>query len=124
MFLRALMLASVVIQDCGLSTDLAVFNSGSFSPNPPIPGKNSTLTFSYYLKEAVRNGTVTYSTNINLIPFVPSTDALTQCPLSVGQHTEAMSSIFPTGLSGRIDTHIQWKTGKRHILCIHGIFLL
>jgi hypothetical protein len=125
MLLRALIMVSAAIQNCGGPYDLAVYKDGSFSPNPPMPGKNSTLSFSYYLKEPLRSGTATYSTKINFVPFPPTSEPLTQCPLSVGEHTESMSSIFPVGLTGRVETRIQWKTTDgRPILCVQGLFTL
>jgi len=124
--LFALIAGAVTIKNCGTTGDLAKYVSGSFTPIPPIPGENATLSFIYDLSTEITGGTATYSTTINFIPFPPSTEDLctqTACPILAGTNTETSTSAFPTGVSGTIVTKIQWADQDANpILCVQTTF--
>lgn len=112
----------VNVKDCGSSGDIAQYLSGSFEPIPPVANQNATLSFTYNLKQDVTDGTATYSYNINYIPFPDDVFPLctqTACPLTIGQHTETSTDLFPSGVSGRIVNTIRWADQNGDpILCV------
>lgn len=87
----------------------------SFDSQPVSPkaGDNVTLWVAYDLPApAVTNGTAIYSFSLNGIPFAPTVDPLctqTECPIDVGVHNETSSSIFPSGITGKIVSQIAWR---------------
>ena len=69
--------------------------------------------------------TATYSVTYNFIPLTPTVDDLcaTQkedlCPLAIGVHHDVSTSTWPSGLSGKLTTKIQWKDQDgQEILCL------
>ena len=60
----------------------------------------------------ITGGTATYSVTYNGIPFPPTVNPLcdeTTCPKAVGFNNETSSSIFPSGISGKVISTIKWK---------------
>jgi hypothetical protein len=95
----------------------------SFAPDPPIAGTNSTLLLSMNVPEEINDGTATYTTTLNFIPFQPSTDPLCEttipCPIKVGQLDTTSSYPFPEGISGTMTLKIQWADGAgRSLMCV------
>lgn len=111
------------LTDCSNGGSLFKIKSMSFLPDPMIKGQNSTLLVSMSVPEVITDGTVTYTTTYNFIPFSPTVEALCDvtvpCPITVG--TLDTYSSFPAdpSLSGTIQIKIEWKDQKsRQLLCL------
>ena len=111
------------VSDCSSGASLFRPTSMSFSPDPTVPGQNSTLLLSMKVPEEINNGTVKYSTTYNFLPFSPTTEDLcgvtVPCPIQEGVlNTQSTYPIDPT-LSGTLTIKIEWAdlTG-RQLLCI------
>jgi hypothetical protein len=95
----------------------------SFSPDPTVPGQNSTLMLSMKIPEEINNGTATYSTTYNFIPLTPSTDDLcgttVNCPIGEGYLDTLSSFPIDKSLTGSLTLKIVWAdlTG-RQLLCV------
>ena len=125
--LTLLMMASVSLRDCGNpSTDQAVITGYGFSPSSPVAGDPTELWVAYDLKSNLTGGTATYSLNLNGIPFTPTVDDLctqTTCPKSIGTFNETSHSTFPSGVSGKIVSKIQWKNqDNQPVWCLESTF--
>lgn len=119
--------ATVSLKNCGNpSTDEGVINSMGFSPINPIAGDNTTLWVDYTLNSPITGGIATYSVSLNGIPFTPTVDDLctqTFCPKELGTYNETSSSIFPSGLSGKIVSKIQWTNQDNlPVWCVETTF--
>ena len=128
-FLRALLLlaATVSLRDCGNpATDQAVITGFGFSPSNPNPGDPTELWVAYDLKSPLTGGTATYSFTLNGLPFSPTVDDLctqTSCPKEVGTYNETSKSEFPSGISGKIVSKIQWANqDKKPVWCLESTF--
>ncbi len=116
-------LASATLSDCSKGLSLFTIKSMSFSPDPPTPGTNSTLLLSMNVPEEITDGTATYTTTLNFIPFQPTVDPLCEttipCPIQVGQLDTVSSYPFPEGISGTMTLKIQWTDGTgRSLMCL------
>jgi hypothetical protein len=100
------------IRDCSNGLGRAVMLGFSSSPENPKAGDNVSLWVAYDLPEpAITGGIAKYSYALNGIPFPASEyDLCTQtvCPKEVGFNNETSSSIFPSGISGKIVSAISW----------------
>jgi len=119
--------AVVSLRDCGNpATDKAAITGYGFSPESPVGGDATELWVAYNLKSPITGGTATYSVNLNGIPFTPSVDDLcsqTVCPKETGFYNETSKSTFPTGISGKILTKIQWKNQDNEpVWCVETTF--
>jgi hypothetical protein len=128
-FLRALLLlaATVSLRDCGNpATDQAAITGFGFSPSNPNPGDPTELWVAYDLKSPLTGGTATYSFTLNGLPFSPTTDDLctqTECPKDLGTYNETSKSTFPSGVSGKIVSKIQWTNqDKQPVWCLESTF--
>jgi len=128
-FLRALLLlaATVSLRDCGNpATDQAAITGFGFSPSNPNPGDATELWVAYDLKSALTGGTATYSFTLNGLPFTPTVDDLctqTECPKDVGTYNETSHSTFPSGVSGKLVSKIQWKNqDSQPVWCLESTF--
>lgn len=129
-FLRGALLllgAIVSLKDCGNpSGDQATITGMGFSPINPLPGDNTTLWVAYDLKTPITGGIATYSLTLNGIPFKPTIDDLctqTACPKDVGSYNETSSSIFPSGISGKVVSKIQWTDQDNlPVWCVQSTF--
>jgi hypothetical protein len=117
--------ASSTITDCGKTNALFVVDGLAYWPDPPVPGQNGTLSFLYTVPdgtEAITDGSAKYSITLNGIPFPATTDPLCDdvpCPLVPGTFNLTSTSEFPTGVSGKISSKIQWyDTSKTELLCV------
>jgi hypothetical protein len=95
----------------------------SFSPDPTVPGENSTLLLSMTVPEEITGGTVTYSTTYNFIPFAPTTEPLCDvtvaCPIQVGELSTVSTYPMDTTTTGSLAITIRWKdTTNRELLCV------
>ena len=98
------------IKSCGTGTaTLLGFDS---QPATPVAGDNVTLWVAYTLPSAVTAGNAIYTVTLNGIPFTPTVDELctqTACPKAANTtYNETSWSIFPSGISGRIVSQIEW----------------
>ena len=96
--------------------------SMSFSPDPTIPGQNSTLQLSLEVPTEITGGTATYDTMYNFIPFAPVVDPLcgtVVCPIKVGPLSTWSSYPMDFALSGRLTIKITWRDSTdRVLMCV------
>ena len=101
------------VTDCSNGASLFKLTSMSFSPDPTVPGQNSTLLLTMNVPTQVTNGTASYASSYNFIPLTPSTDPLcyvtVDCPIQAGTLNTRSSYAMPTGLSGSLQIQITWK---------------
>lgn len=124
--LLGLLLSSDVnasVSDCSNGASLFRPTSMSFSPDPTVPGQNSTLMLSMKVPEEINNGTVKYSTTYNFIPFSPTTEDLcgvtVPCPINQGVLDTQSSYPIDPSLSGSLTIKIEWADlMDRQLLCI------
>jgi hypothetical protein len=106
-----LLLGLGAIRLCG--TGRATVLGFDSQPTNPVAGDNVTLWVAYTIPgAAVTDGTATYSVTLNGIPFPATVDPLceqTSCPKDSGvTYNETTSSLFPSGLSGKVTSRIEW----------------
>lgn len=129
-FLRGLVTfiaASVTLRDCGNPlTDQAVITGYGFNPSDPSPGDPTELWVTYDLKSPITAGNATYSFSLNGIPFSHTVDNLctqTECPKEIGSFNETSHSTFPSGVSGKIVSKIQWTNqDDQPVWCLETTF--
>lgn len=101
------------MKDCGNGLGRAPLLGFDSTPADPRPGDNVSMWIAYDLPApAILGGTATYSFSLNGIPFSPTVEDLctqTQCPKEPGLYNETSSSIFPSGVSGKIVAQIAWR---------------
>jgi len=101
------------VTDCSNGKSLLTLTSMSFSPDPTVPGQNSTLLLSLDVPAEVTNGTATYTTTYNFIPFAPTTDPLcyvtVPCPIEVGTIQTRSSYPIPADLKGTLQIKVVWN---------------
>ena len=121
--LFCLSLVSATVTDCGQGKSIFQIKDQSFSPEPPIAGQLYDYWFTYTVPEGVTvdAGTTKYSLTLNGIPFAPSSDDLctqTACPKVAGFYNESSTDTWPSGVSGKIVTKLEWfdSTGAQ-LLC-------
>ena len=111
--LASLLFGLNTIRDCGNGKGRAALLAFDSQPANPVAGDNVTLWVAYDLPApAITGGTATYKFNLNGIPFTPTVDDLctqTSCPKEIGFNNESSWSIFPSGVSGKIVSTIEWK---------------
>jgi hypothetical protein len=122
-----LMAASVSLRDCGNpSTDQAQITGMGFYPPNPVAGQETELWVAYDLKSNLTSGKATYSASLNGIPIPPTTEDLctqTSCPKDIGVYNETSKSTFPSGLSGKIVSKIQWTNqDSQPVWCLETTF--
>jgi hypothetical protein len=121
--LFATALSANTVKDCSSGTSQFKFVSGSLTPDPVVPGQDSSLTINAQIPDGVNitDGTATYGFTLNGIPFPSSSDPLcsqVECPLLPGPYSNTTVSVFPTGVSGKIVSKIQWyDTSNTLLLC-------
>ena len=122
-FLGALVLASTAntVRDCSSGTSVFKFGTASLLPDPVIPGENSTLSLSCTIPDGVTvtGGLAEYRIVFNGIPFSPTTQDLCSqvtCPLVSGPYSNTTTTVFPTGVSGKLVTSIRWYNEKSVLL--------
>lgn len=114
--LRALISLGAIlttIRDCGNGQGRAALLAFDSEPLNPVAGDNVTLWIAYDLPAPeITGGTATYSFTYNGIPFPATVDPLceqTMCPKSTGFNNETTWSLFPSGISGKVVSKIQWN---------------
>jgi hypothetical protein len=129
-FLRGILTflaASVALRDCGNPvTDQAVVTGFGFSPSNPVAGDPTDLWVAYDLKSPITSGNASYSVSFNGIPFPATVDDLctqTMCPKEVASYNETSHSTFPSGVSGKIVSKIQWTNQDvQPVWCLETTF--
>lgn len=120
--LAPLLMASALssVSDCSNGRALFTLTSMTFSPDPTVPGENSTLLLSMNVPTEVTNGTATYSTTYNFIPFSPTTDPLcyvtVDCPIQVGTLSTRSTYPIPADLKGTMQIRITWNDMDGNLL--------
>ena len=120
----AVLNATNSVTDCSKGTSVFKFTGGSLLPDPVIPGQDSSITLNAEIPPGtnVNGGTAKYSFSFNGIPFAPTTEDLCSdvaCPLLPGPYTNTTTSVFPSGVSGKVTTKIEWfDTANNRLLCV------
>ena len=100
------------VRNCGTSTDRATIVDITSNPANPVPGDNVTLAVKYaFAGEAITGGTAHYKATLNYFPVYDESFELctqTKCPKEAGTYTEISNTLFPTGVSGKLVTTINW----------------
>lgn len=106
------MLALGTVRDCSNGLGRAIVLGFGSSPETPKAGDNVSLWVAYDLPEpTITGGIAQYSIALNGIPFPATKEDLctqTECPKEIGFNNETSSSIFPSGVSGKIVSAISW----------------
>lgn len=116
--------ASNSVKDCSAGTSVFKFTGGSLLPDPVVPGQDSSITLNAVFPAGtnIDAGTAKYSFSFNGIPFTPTTEDLcsnVECPLLPGPYTNTTTSTFPSGVSGKVVTRIEWfDSAGNHLLCV------
>ncbi len=105
--------SSATVADCGQGKSVFQIVDQSFSPEPPVANQPYDYWFTYTVPDGVvvDAGTTKYSLSLNGIPFTPSTDDLctqTSCPKVAGFYNESSTDTWPSGVSGKIVTKLEW----------------
>lgn len=119
-------LGSATVTDCSNGGSLFKLTSMSFSPDPTVPGQNSTLLLSMSVPQeiTVADGpTATYTTTYNFIPFTPTVDPLCDvtvpCPILIGTLDTYSSIPIDASLTGTLQLKIEWKDAKaQQLMCV------
>ena len=112
------------IVNCGVGKSAFQINSLGFWPDPPVAGENASVSFGYTVPDGmtVTDGTAQYGYTLNYIPLPGSTDPLctdVPCPITSGYHNLTSTNIWPTGVSGKLVTTINWyDLAKNLLLCV------
>jgi hypothetical protein len=119
--------ASVTLKDCGNpTTDQASITGFGFTPSNPVGGDATELWVAYDLKSNLTGGNAKYSVTLNGLPFTPTVDDLctqTSCPKAIGVYNETSKSTFPSGVSGKIISKIQWENqDSQPVWCLESTF--
>ncbi len=109
------------VADCGAGKSLFTIVSQDFSPSPPVPGESYDYWFFYTVPDGVTvdKGTTKYSLSLNGIPFTPTVDDLctqTLCPKTTGAYNESSTDTWPSGISGKIVTKLEWFDANNNLL--------
>jgi len=114
-------LVSATVTDCAPSTSLFKIQSQGFYPEPPVANEKYEYWFFYTVPDGVTvdAGTTKYSLSLNGIPFTPTVDDLcsqTSCPKVPGSYNESSSDVWPSGISGKIVTKLEWYDSNGALL--------
>jgi hypothetical protein len=115
--------SSSTVADCGAGKSIFQIVDQSFNPEPPVACQPYDYWFYYQVPDGVTvdAGTAKYSLSLNGIPFTPSTEDLcsqTVCPKTAGYHNESSTDTWPSGVSGKVVTKLEWfDTNGNLLLC-------
>lgn len=111
------------VADCGAGKSIFQIQSQGFSPEPPVANQPYDYWFAYTVPDGVTvdGGSAKYSLTLNGIPFPASSEDLcsqTACPKTPGFHNETSSDVWPSGVSGKLVTKLEWfDTNGNLLLC-------
>uniref|UniRef100_A0A6C0I636 MD-2-related lipid-recognition domain-containing protein n=1 Tax=viral metagenome TaxID=1070528 RepID=A0A6C0I636_9ZZZZ len=125
MFMKTLIslfaLKKATIRNCGSPDDIATFKYARIYPDPPEPGKNSTVLIGYHMNQNLGEGIQVCSSSINWIPL--SDEKTMIGPLPIGNGMLSISGLFPE-IPGRLHTRIAWTdVNQKPIMCVEGIYI-
>lgn len=105
--------STATVTDCGQGKSLFQIQAQNFSPEPPVANQPYDYWFTYTVPDGVQvdAGTTKYSLSLNGIPFTPTVDDLcsqTSCPKTPGFYNESSTDTWPSGVSGKIVTKLEW----------------
>lgn len=87
-------------------------------------GDEVSLTLKYHSDREIEEGYISTSVTLNGIPFSPSIEDLCKsisCPLSPGDHDGSTTGIFPSGITGKIVSKVEWYDSFDNLLlCIES----
>ena len=114
-------LTYATVSDCGQGKSIFQIQQQSFSPEPPVANEAYDYWFTYVVPDGVTvdSGTAKYSLSLNGIPFTPETNDLctqTACPKVAGLHNESSTDTWPSGISGKIVTKLEWFDSNGNLL--------
>lgn len=115
--------ASNSVKDCSAGKSVFTFTGGSLLPDPVVPGEDSSITLNADIPAGtnIDAGTAKYSFSFNGIPFTPTVEDLCSdvaCPLLPGPYTNTTTSVFPSGVTGKVVTRIEWfDSAGNQLLC-------
>ena len=118
-FLAGLTYSMSSVSDCSNGLSLFKLTSMSFSPDPTVAGENSTLLLSMTVPEQIEDGTATYDTTYNFIPFSPTVDPLCEavvCPIKTGVLDTVSSYPISNDLTGSLILKITWRDSLGKLL--------
>ena len=113
------------IKDCDTSSQLKLTDLALY-PDPPKVGDNVYMTVIFNNPGAeITDGKAVTSVTWNGIPLTPTTKPLcpdsTECPLTVGMNNRSTMSVWPSGVTGRVNSKIQWfDVSGKSLLCIQS----
>ena len=113
--------ALATVSDCGAGKSIFTIQEQSFSPSPPVSGNPYDYWFTYTVPDnvTIAAGTSKYSLTLNGIPFTPTVDDLctqTSCPKIAGFYNESSTDTWPSGISGKIVTKLEWYDANSNLL--------
>lgn len=113
------------ISDCGGGKSLFSIKALSLAPAQPVAGENVSLHLEYTVPNGltVTGGEARYAVTYNFIPLTPTVEPLCRnipCPLSTGSYSNTTYMLWPSGLSGSLNTKITWvDVNARQLLCVN-----
>jgi len=115
-------LVSGSVLDCSRPNSAFKITSFSFSPDPAIAGKNSTLIVSFNATEAITSGIVNYGISYDYRPFqyakVNICDTM-KCPINPGKYMRKLTYPFPDSLTGNFRLRVNWKDNStQELMCV------
>ena len=114
--------ASGSVIDCSRPNSTFNIRSFSFSPDPAVSGKNSTLIVSFQVPEVVSSGNVTYGISYDFHPFQYATANICNtmaCPIQPGNYTRKLTYPLPHSLSGSLRLRVNWKdNSSQELMCV------
>jgi len=117
-----LTLVSGSVLDCSRSNSSFKVTSLSFSPDPAIAGKNSTLIISFNTPQLVTSGNVTYGISYDYLPFHYASANICdtmKCPIQPGKYTRKLWYPLPHSLSGNLRLRITWRDNStKELMCV------
>lgn len=120
LFSAAFASAYASLSDCSNGESLFKLTSMSFSPDPTVPGLNSTLLLSMDVPSEITNGTATYAYTYNFLPFSPTVDPLCDvtvpCPIQVGVLNTRSSYPISPDLNGSLKIKVSWSDLNGNLL--------
>ena len=105
--------SSATVADCGQGKSVFQIVDQSFSPEPPVANQPYDYWFTYTVPDGVSvdAGSAVYSVSLNGIPFPATKEDLcvqTSCPKVSGFYNETSTDTWPSGVSGKIVTKLEW----------------
>lgn len=109
------------VADCGAGKSVFQIQSQGFYPEPPVANQDYEYWFYYTVPDGVTvtSGSAKYSVSLNGIPFPATTEDLctqTACPKVPGSHNETSKDVWPSGVSGKIVTKLEWYDATNTLL--------